>query len=171
MIKNYKGITPKVAPTAFVAENALIIGDVEIGDDSGIWFNVVVRGDTNFVRIGKRTNIQDGSILHVNPVKYPLIVGDNITVGHRSILHGCTIKDGSLVGIGAIVLDGALVGEESIIGAGSLVAEGTVIPPRTLAMGIPAKAKRELTEKDLEMIRRTTANYAIYKDYYRDLPR
>lgn len=167
MIKSYKGITPKIAPTAFVAENALVIGDVTIGDDSGIWFNCVVRGDINFIRIGKRTNIQDGSILHVNPAKYPLVVGDEITVGHRVILHGCTIKDGCLIGIGSIVLDGAVVGEESIVGAGAVVAEGTVIPPRTLAIGIPAKPKRELTDKDLEMIKRTTANYASYKEHYK----
>lgn len=167
MIKSYKGITPKIAPTAFVAENALVIGDVTIGDDSGIWFNCVVRGDINFIRIGKRTNIQDGSILHVNPAKYPLVVGDAITVGHRVILHGCTIKDGCLIGIGSIVLDGAVVGEESIVGAGAVVAEGTVIPPRTLAIGIPAKPKRELTDKDLEMIKRTTANYAAYKEHYK----
>jgi carbonic anhydrase/acetyltransferase-like protein (isoleucine patch superfamily) len=165
MIMAFKGKFPKIDPTAFVAENATVIGDVEIGPGSNIWFHSLVRGDQNYIRIGSNCSIQDGSILHVE-VELPLIIEDEVAFGHRVIAHACTIKRGSLIGIGAIVLNGAVIGEESIIGAGSLVTPNTVIPPRMLAFGNPAKPVRALNEKDFALIRQTIKNYQDLKRVY-----
>ena len=165
MIMAFKEKFPKIDPTAFVAENATIIGDVEIGPGSNIWFHSLVRGDQNYIRIGSNCSIQDGSILHVE-VELPLIIEDEVAFGHRVIAHACTIKRGSLIGIGAIVLNGAVIGEESIIGAGSLVTPNTVIPPRMLAFGNPAKPVRPLNEKDFALIRQTIKNYQDLKRVY-----
>ena len=165
MIIPFKGKFPRIDPTAFVAENAAIIGDVEIGPGSNIWFYSLVRGDQNCIRIGSNCSIQDGSILHVE-YELPLIIEDEVAFGHRVIAHACTIRRGSLIGIGAIVLNGAEIGEESIVGAGSLVTPNTVIPPRTLALGNPAKPVRPLEEKDFELIRRTIRNYQNLKKIY-----
>ena len=165
MILEFKGRYPKVDPTAFVAENATVIGDVEIGPGANIWFNCVVRGDQNYIRIGSNCSIQDACILHVE-YELPLIIEDEVAFGHRVIAHACTIRRGSLIGIGAIVLNGAEIGEESIVGAGSLVTPNTVIPPRTLALGNPAKPVRPLEEKDFELIRKTIRNYQGLKKVY-----
>ena len=148
VIRPYKGILPKIHPEAYVAGGVLVIGDVEIGRESSIWFGSIVRGDVHYIRIGERTNIQDGCILHVTRGKWPLSLGDEVTVGHRVTLHGCTVRSRCMIGMGAIVLDGSEVGEGAIVGAGSLVAPGTVIPARTLAMGVPAKVKRQITEAE-----------------------
>jgi carbonic anhydrase/acetyltransferase-like protein (isoleucine patch superfamily) len=169
MIIDFKGKYPKVDPTAFIAENALVIGDVEIGPGSNIWFNSVVRGDFNYIRIGSNCNIQDACVLHVEKDLYPLFLEDEVVLGHRVVVHGCRIKKGSLVGVGAIVLNNAEIGEESIVGAGSLVTPNTVIPPRTLALGSPAKPVRSVDEKDLESIRYTLSVYQNLKEIYRSL--
>src|SRR5512147_597518 len=132
MILDYRGIAPKIAADTFVAPTATIIGDVEIAAESGIWFGVILRGDVNRIRIGARTNLQDGTIVHVTRQLHPTVIGSNVTVGHGVRLHGCVVGDGSLVGIGAIILDGAQIGEGSLVAAGSLVAPGTVVPPRSL---------------------------------------
>ena len=166
LIKPYKGIHPKIHPTVFVVETAVIIGDVEIGEYSSIWFNAVVRGDVHYIRIGDRTNIQDLCMLHVTKDTHPLILGNDITVGHSVTLHGCTIKDRCLIGMGTTILDGAVVGEDCIIGAGALVTEGAVIPPGTLAIGMPAKPKRDLTEKEIARIRQSAQNYIDYARTY-----
>ena len=166
LIKPYKGIHPKIHPTVFVVETAVIIGDVEIGEYSSIWFNAVVRGDVHYIRIGDRTNIQDLCMLHVTKETHPLILGNDITVGHSVTLHGCTIKDRCLIGMGTTILDGAVVGEDCIIGAGALVTEGAVIPPGTLAVGMPAKPKRDLTEKEIARIRQSAQNYIDYARTY-----
>ena len=166
LIKPYKGIHPKLHPTVFVVETAVIIGDVEIGEYSSIWFNAVVRGDVHYIRIGDRTNIQDLCMLHVTKDTHPLILGNDITVGHSVTLHGCTIKDRCLIGMGTTILDGAVVGEDCIIGAGALVTEGVVIPPGTLAIGMPAKPKRDLTEKEIARIRQSAQNYIDYARTY-----
>ena len=166
LIKPYKGIHPKIHPTVFVVETAVIIGDVEIGEYSSIWFNAVVRGDVHYIRIGDRTNIQDLCMLHVTKDTHPLILGNDITVGHSVTLHGCTIKDRCLIGMGTTILDGAMVGEDCIIGAGALVTEGAVIPPGTLAVGMPAKPKRDLTEKEIARIRQSAQNYIDYARTY-----
>jgi carbonic anhydrase/acetyltransferase-like protein (isoleucine patch superfamily) len=166
MIRDYKGTLPKIHPSVFVDESAQVIGDVEIGEDSSVWFQVVIRGDVHFIRVGKRTNIQDGSLLHVTRVQWPLILGNEITVGHGVTLHGCRIKDCCLIGMRATLLDGVQVGEESMIGAGSLVTEGTIIPPRSLAFGSPAKVVRSLTDEEVAKIRQTAENYVLLaKDY------
>ena len=166
LIKPYKGIHPKIHPTVFVVETAVIIGDVEIGEYSSIWFNAVVRGDVHYIRIGDRTNIQDLCMLHVTKDTHPLILGNDITVGHSVTLHGCTIKDRCMIGMGTTILDGAMVGEDCISGEGAFVTEGAVIPPGTLAIGMPAKPKRDLTEKEIARIRQSAQNYIDYARTY-----
>jgi carbonic anhydrase/acetyltransferase-like protein (isoleucine patch superfamily) len=166
VILEFKGRYPKVDPTAFIAENAVVIGDVEIGPGANIWFHSVVRGDLNYIRIGENSNIQDACVLHVEKDLYPLFIEDGVVLGHRVVVHGCKIGKGTLIGIGAIVLNGAEIGEESIVGAGSVVTPKTIIPPRTLALGIPAKPVRSLDEKDFEMIRNTLSDYQALKKIY-----
>jgi carbonic anhydrase/acetyltransferase-like protein (isoleucine patch superfamily) len=155
-----------VHESVFVAPSALVIGDVEIGEQSSLWFGAVVRGDVNSIRIGARTNVQDHSIIHVHGGSHPTLVGNHVTVGHRVTLHGCTIGDRCLIGIGSIVLDGARVEEDSMVGAGSLVAPGTVIPPRMLALGAPAKVKRPLTADELARLRDSAGRYARLAEAY-----
>ena len=166
MIKSFKGEFPRIGHDVYVDDSARVIGDVIIGEESSIWFNAVVRGDVNYIRIGNRTNIQDGSVLHVTKGTHPLVIGNEVTVGHSVTLHGCTIKDRCLIGMGAIVLDGAEVGEDSIVGAGALVKEGMRVEPRTLVVGVPAKVARRLSDEEVERIKRSAANYVEYmKDY------
>lgn len=158
MIYKLKNKTPDISKTCFIAESADIIGEVSLGEDSGIWFNTTLRGDIAPVKVGKRSNIQDGSILHVN-YNMPCIVGDNVTVGHGVILHGATVEDGCLIGMGAIILNQAVIGKESIVGAGALVTEGKIFPPRSMILGSPAKKVRELTEEEVEKIKENVADY------------
>lgn len=167
MIHAYRSLTPRVHPNAFVADSAHVIGDVELEEDTSVWFCSVVRADVNVIRIGRGTNIQDGTIMHVNRGGQPTIVGDFVTVGHAARLHGCRIADHCLIGIGAIVLDGAEVGEESLVAAGSLVAPGTKIPPRSFVIGTPGKVRRAVDEADLDLIRRSARNYIELKNEYR----
>ncbi|MBI5137080.1 MAG: gamma carbonic anhydrase family protein [Nitrospirae bacterium] len=159
MLRPYKGILPKVDPSAFVDASAQVIGDVVIGAESGIWMGVVVRGDVNTIRIGARTNVQDNSVLHVTRRTHPLVIGDDVTIGHGVIVHGCTLNNHAFIGMGATVMDGAVVGEFAMVGAGSLVTQGKEIPPRTLAIGSPARVVRELTDDEVERIRRSARNY------------
>ncbi|MEF3301781.1 gamma carbonic anhydrase family protein [Paenibacillus sp. GYB003] len=166
MLHRYKDIYPNVHPAAFVAEGVQLIGDVLIGEEASIWYNAVLRGDLAPVRIGRRTNVQDGCIGHVN-TDQPLLVGDDVSVGHGAIIHGCTIGSGTLIGMGAIVLNGAEVGEYALIGAGSLVTENKKIPGYTLSLGSPAKVVRELTEQDLERMKRTTEGYLLKGKEYK----
>lgn len=162
----FEGKYPKIHSSAFIAENAMVIGDVEIGPESNIWFYSIVRGDMNYIRIGSNVNIQDGCVLHIDKEFYPLIIEDEVVLGHRVVAHGCKIRRGSLIGIGAILLNGAEIGEESIVGAGSVVTPGAIIPPRTLVLGAPAKPIRSLNEKDLEMIKDTHQDYQDLKEIY-----
>src|SRR4030066_1694576 len=154
MITRYKDIEPEIHPTVFIAPSSDVIGDVKIGEHSSLWFGTVTRGDVNFITIGKNTNIQDGSVLHVTTDKYPLIIGDNVTVGHNAILHGCKVGNCCLIGMGAIILDDVKIGDGCIIGAGAVLPEHTVIEPETLVMGIPAKPKRKVTRDELSEIMR-----------------
>jgi gamma-carbonic anhydrase len=149
---------PRISSGAFVATNAMIIGDVEIADQASIWFGAVLRGDDCPIRIGKGSNIQDGSIIHGDEGRHA-IIGDGVTIGHGAVIHGCTIRDGALVGIGAIVLDGAIVGEEALIGAGALVTPGRIIEPRTLWLGSPARKARELSPDDIDGLRHSAEHY------------
>ncbi len=166
MLRAYRGRQPVVHPTAYVDETAQVIGDVEIGPESSVWMNVVVRGDVNFIRIGARSNVQDGTIVHVQHDTNPTLIGDDVTIGHAAIVHGCVVKDRVLIGMGAIVLTGATIGEDVIVAAGALVTEGAVIPARSLVMGIPAKVTRGLTDGDLASIREHAANYVRYRQDY-----
>ncbi len=169
MILSYKGHHPKIDGSAYIAHSADVIGDVIIGRDTSIWFHVVVRGDVNYIRIGERSNVQDGSLLHVTRKTRPLILEDGVTVGHGVILHGCTIRSNTLIGIGSVILDGAEIQEHAFVGAGSLVTERTVIPAGVLAFGRPAKPHRDLTEAEIERIYQSAANYVAYKENYRTL--
>jgi len=167
MLRAFQGILPRVEKNAFVEETAVVVGDVVIGAESSVWFLSVVRADVNFVKIGSRTNIQDLCVLHVTHDTHPLIIGDDVTVGHHVVLHGCTIKDRVLVGMGAILMDGVVIGEECIIGAGALITEGTVIPPRSLVLGSPARIKRPVTEEERAWIKQSAANYVRYAAEHR----
>lgn len=166
MIRSYKGITPRIAGSAFVETSAHIIGDVEIGAHSSIWFNCVLRGDCYHIRIGENTNIQDGAVIHVTQGRFATTIGNFVTVGHSVVLHGCTIADRCLIGIGAIVLDDVTIGEESFIAAGSLVTPGTVIPPRSMVMGSPAKIRRQVTDEEVARINEHWQHYVEYKNQY-----
>lgn len=168
MIHSFKGEKPKIDDSALVVESAQVVGDVQIGEESSVWFNAVIRGDVNYIRIGKRSNIQDGCVLHVARKTLPLIVGDEVTVGHNVTLHACTIGSQCLIGMGAIVMDGSEVGEQSIVGAGSLVTPNTKIPPKSLVLGSPAKVKRELTDEEIRGIRESAANYVGDIETYLD---
>jgi gamma-carbonic anhydrase len=172
MLKAFKGIHPTIDPSAFVAETAVIIGDVEIGAQSSVWYNCVVRGDVNHVRIGARSNVQDLSMLHVTHKKHaddpgaPLIIGDEVTIGHGVTLHGCTLQNGCFIGMQAIVMAHAVVGEGALVGARSLVTEGTVIPPHTLWVGAPARYKRDLTPDEIAWLAKSADNYVKYALQY-----
>lgn len=166
IIKPYQGIHPKIAEDVFIAENAVIIGDVVIGSGSSVWYSTVIRGDVHYIRIGKGTNVQDGCVLHVTNGEYPLEIGNNVTFGHSVTVHGCTIRDHVLLGIGSIVLDGADIGENSVIAAGSLVLEHTKIPPGVMAAGVPAKVKKELSDEDIRKLRIYPERYLEYAKIY-----
>ena len=166
MIRSFNGIEPKIHETAFVTNDAIVIGDVEIGEDSSVWFGSVVRGDVNYIRIGARTNIQDATVIHVSSRTHPTILEDEITVGHRVTLHGCHVESGCLIGIGSILMDGVRVGAQALVGAGSLLTPGTQIPPRSLVLGSPARVKRELTEDELKFLDRSWRNYVELKTKY-----
>jgi carbonic anhydrase/acetyltransferase-like protein (isoleucine patch superfamily) len=166
MIGPYNDIQPKIHSSAFIAHSAVIIGDVEIGEDSSVWFGSVIRGDVNFIRIGARTNIQDGTIIHVSSKTHYTVIEDKVTVGHRVTLHGCYVESGCLIGIGAILLDGVRVGRNSLVAAGSLLTPGMQIPQNSLVMGSPAKVKRTLTGEELGYLDRSWRNYIELKDRY-----
>lgn len=154
------GVVPKTPPAGkfWVAPNAVVIGNVDIGEDASIWFGVVARGDSDPIKIGRGCNVQENSVLHADP-GFPLILDENVSVGHMAVVHGCTVGRGSLIGIGAIVLNGAVIGEECLVGAGSLVPEGKTYPPRSLILGSPGRVVRTLGEEDLARLRRTAEVY------------
>lgn len=168
MIRSFQNIVPKIHETAFIAENAVVIGNVEIGENASIWYNCVLRGDVNFIRIGAKTNIQDGTIIHVSrDEKFSTIIEDEVTVGHSVTIHGCYIEKGSLIGIGSTILDGARVGKNSLIAAGSLVTPNTIIPERSFVLGSPAKVKRELSDEDVENIQKFWQGYIELSEIYK----
>ena len=166
MLRPYRGQVPRVHPSAFIDDSAQVIGDVEIGEDSSVWMCVVIRGDVNRIRIGRRSNVQDGTIVHVMKDTHPTVIGDNVTIGHGAVVHGCTIEDRCLVGMGAILLNGVTVGSGSIVAAGTLLPEGMQVPPRSLVMGSPGKVKRLLTHAEAADIQRYADHYVGYRlDY------
>jgi carbonic anhydrase/acetyltransferase-like protein (isoleucine patch superfamily) len=157
---------PVVHPTAYVDDSAQVIGDVHIGEESSVWMGVVIRGDVNRIRIGRRSNVQDGCVVHVMKDTHPTAIGDSVTVGHAAVIHGCTIEDRCLIGMGAILLNGARVGEESIVAAGTLLAQGMHVPPRSLVMGRPGRIRRSLTDAEVAEVLAYADRYVEYRlDY------
>jgi carbonic anhydrase/acetyltransferase-like protein (isoleucine patch superfamily) len=166
MILDYKGFSPKIHETAFIAPNATVIGDVEIAENASVWFGSVLRGDIAPIRIGKNSNVQDLSILHES-TDMPLVIEDNVTIGHKVTLHSCTIKENALVGMDSTILDGAVIGENAFIGAGSLVTPGKEIPANSMAFGRPAKVVRELTDEDKKEMIRINNTYVNHIPHYK----
>ena len=166
MLRKYKNIVPTVDRSAYVDESAQVIGDVIIGAESSVWMNVVIRGDVHHIRIGRRSNVQDLTMVHVMRDTHPTLIGDEVTIGHSVVIHGCTIEDRCLIGMGSILLNGCRIGSGSIVAAGTLVPEGLEIPPGSLVMGAPAKVRRPLTDQERASIQRYAENYVHYRlDY------
>ena len=168
MIRVYRGIVPKIAASAYIDPSAQVIGDVVVGERSSIWPNVTARGDVNSIRIGDESNIQDNCVLHCDAGLYPLAIGSRVTVGHLAMLHGCTIEDDCLIGIGAIVLNGAKIGRGSVIAAGAVVPENAEVPPHSMVMGVPAKVKRELTAEERERFSQNAKHYVESAQIFKD---
>jgi carbonic anhydrase/acetyltransferase-like protein (isoleucine patch superfamily) len=166
VIRAFRNTKPLIDASAYVDESAQVIGDVAIGPESSVWMNVVIRGDVNTIRIGSRSNIQDLTMVHVMRGTHPTAIGNEVTVGHSAVIHGCTIEDRVLVGIAAVLLNGVKVGHDSVIAAGSLLPEGMEVPPRTMVMGRPARIKRDLTEQEVAEIRWYADNYVSYRLEY-----
>lgn len=167
MIRPYKGTHPQIHPSAFIEASAQIIGDVHIGEESSVWFNTTVRGDVFYIRIGDRTNVQDGTVIHVTNGTHAAILEDEVSVGHNATIHGCYIERGCLIGMGAIVMDAARIGHHSLVAAGALVTPGTQIPPHSLVIGAPAKVKRELTADEVAGLSVYWQNYIGYAKTYK----
>jgi gamma-carbonic anhydrase len=168
MIVAFRRSAPRIAPDAFVAPTAAVIGDVELGPESSLWFHTVARGDVHHVRIGARTNVQDSCVLHVTGGRHPLHIGDDVSIGHRAVVHGCTVGNRVLIGMGAVVLDGARIGDDSIVGAGAVVPEGADFPAGSVLLGVPARRLRDVTAVEIERIRRTRDDYLELTRAYRD---
>lgn len=165
MILKFKNHFPQIESTAWIAPSADLIGDIEIGEDSSVWFGCVLRADINKIKIGKRSNIQDLSMIHTD-FDTSTIIGDDVTIGHKVMLHGCTIEDGCLIGMSATILDNAVIGKGSIVGANSLVTAGKVFPPKSLIMGSPAKVIKQLDDEDVEKLIKHAGKYVNYKNEY-----
>jgi carbonic anhydrase/acetyltransferase-like protein (isoleucine patch superfamily) len=166
MIRPYKGVMPRIPSSCYVDVSAQLIGDVVLGEHASVWMNTVLRGDVHYIRIGSNTNIQDNSVLHGMLGKWPVVLGDDVTVGHTAILHGCVIEDRCLIGMGVIILNGARIGEDSILAAGTLIPEGTVVEAGSLWMGSPGKFRRYLSEEEKASILTYRTNYLGYKEQY-----
>ena len=166
MLQAYNGIVPEVHSTVFIEESAQVVGDVKIGQDSSVWHTAVLRGDVNVIRIGQRTNIQDGVVVHGTWKKYSVTIEDDVSVGHNAVVHGCTIHSNCLIGIGAIILDNAEIEPNCIIGAGAVVTEGMIVPAFSLVLGVPARIKRRVTDQEVQELRERAARYVSYKNTY-----
>lgn len=168
MIKSFRGFIPKINVNSYIAENATIIGNVIISEDSSIWFGAVLRGDTDCIKIGKGSNVQENSVIHVDK-NYPVNIGDNVTIGHNAIIHGCTIGDNSLIGMGAILLNGSKIGENTLIGAGTLITENKEIPSGVLVVGNPGKIVRNLREDEILYLKKAAKGYVAESKEYRKM--
>ena len=168
MIHKFNKISPRISKSCFIAPNTSIIGNVVIGNDSSIWFGIIIRGDMHSIRIGDRTNIQDNSVVHVTTDIASTTIGDGVTIGHAAIIHGCKIKNNCLIGMGSIVMDNAIIGEGSIIAAGALISPNTIVKPRTLMIGMPAKPIRKVTDEEYEYIIESAEHYIEYSKKYID---
>ena len=168
LIKSVRGFTPKYEESCWFAENATIVGEVTLGDQCTVWFNAVLRGDVNFIKIGDRTNIQDNATIHGTYEKAPTTIGSDVSIGHNAIVHGCTLEDQVLIGMGAMVMDGAVVKKGAIVAAGAVVLEGTVVEENTIYAGVPAKKVKEVEGKNREMLQRIAGNYLKYAQWFKD---
>ncbi len=168
LVRKCRGISPKIADNVFLAENCTIIGEVEIGEGSNIWYNTVLRGDVHFIKIGKDVNIQDNTVVHCTYEKYPTTIKDRVSIGHSAIIHGCTINEDVLVGMGAIIMDNVVVGSNSVIAAGSVVTPNTVVEPNSVYAGVPAKKIKNIDDKLSDVIKNTTTNYKKYVTWYEE---
>ncbi|OAI47332.1 gamma carbonic anhydrase family protein [Nitrospira sp. SCGC AG-212-E16] len=168
MIRTFQGVKPTIPTSCFIEETGVVIGDVVLGEQCSVWFHAVIRGDVHHIRIGDRTNVQDLCVLHVTHDTHPLIIGNEVTIGHSAILHGCTIQDRVLIGMGAIVMDGAVIGEDSVVGAGALVVEGMIVPPKSVIHGTPGRVRRATSEAELAWIKESAENYVGYANQYLD---
>jgi gamma-carbonic anhydrase len=167
LVKSIRGYTPTFGNNCFLAENATVVGEVSMGDNCTVWFNAVVRGDVHSITIGNNTNIQDGAVIHCTYQKARTIIGSNVSIAHNAIIHGCTIQDNVLVGMGAIIMDDAVVGENCVIAAGAVVLPGTVIEAGTIYAGMPAKKIKDISEEMRAVIKRTASNYPMYAEWYK----
>jgi len=168
IIKSVNGKSPKIPSDCYVAENATIVGDVEFGENYSVWFNAVIRGDVNFIKIGNKVNIQDGAVIHCTYQKHPTVIGNNVSIGHNAIVHGCTIHDNVLIGMGAIVMDNCIINSNSIIGAGAVVTQNTVVESGSIYAGVPAKKVKEINQSDFAgEIERISNNYVMYSGWFK----
>ncbi len=169
LIKSVNGNTPSFGSNCYLAENATIVGDVVMGDDCSIWFNAVIRGDVNSIRMGNKVNVQDGAVIHCTYQKTKTVIGNNVSIGHRAIVHGCTVHDNVLIGMGAIVMDHAVIGENSIIAAGAIVLENTVVEPGSIYAGVPAKRVKSVDVENFKnLIERISNNYVMYSGWFKE---
>lgn len=169
LIKSVNGKAPQISEDCYIAENATIVGDVKIGNQCSVWFNAVVRGDVNSIAIGNKVNIQDGAVIHCTYQKHPTIIGNNVSIGHNAIIHGCTIHDNVLIGMGAIVMDNCIVESNSIVAAGSVITQNTVVPSGTIYAGIPARKVKDIDQSDFAgEIERISNNYVMYSGWFKD---
>lgn len=167
IIRSVRGFTPKFGANCFFADNAVIVGEVAMGDNCTVWFNAVVRGDVHSITIGNNTNIQDGAIIHCTYQKAKTVIGNNVSIAHNAIVHGCTVHDNVLIGMGAIVMDDAVIGENSVIAAGAIVLAGTKVEPESIYAGMPAKKVKDLGDEMKEVIQRTARNYPMYAEWFK----
>jgi carbonic anhydrase/acetyltransferase-like protein (isoleucine patch superfamily) len=169
LIRSIKGISPKFGNNCFLAENATVVGEVEMGDNCSIWFNAVVRGDVHYIRIGNNVNIQDGVIVHCTYQKWPVNIGNNVSIAHNAVVHGCTIQDNVLIGMGAIIMDGAVIESNSIVAAGALISQNTIVESGSIYAGVPAKKIKSLGKSLLEgQVNRISKNYTMYASWHDD---
>ena len=168
IVKSVRGFTPQFGENCFLADNAVVVGEVVMGDECTVWFNAVVRGDVHSITIGNRSNIQDGAVIHCTYQKAKTIIGNNVSIAHNAVVHGCTIEDNVLIGMGAIVMDDAIIGSGSVIAAGAIVLPGTRVEPGSVFAGIPAKRIKEVGEEMKMVIERTAKNYPMYAEWYKD---
>ncbi|MBZ0246231.1 MAG: gamma carbonic anhydrase family protein [Cyclobacteriaceae bacterium] len=168
IIKSIRGFTPQMGENCFLAENAVVVGDVTMGDNCTVWFNAVVRGDVNTITIGNNTNIQDGAVIHCTYERSKTIIGNNVSVGHTAFVHGCTIEDNVLIGMGAIVMDGAVIGQGSVVAAGAVVLAGTRVESGTIYAGMPAKKVKDISTEMTAVIGRTAKNYPMYAEWFKE---
>ena len=168
IVKSVRGHTPRLGKNCFIAEGAIVVGEVTMGDNCTVWFNAVVRGDVHSITIGDNTNIQDGAVLHCTYERAKLTIGSNVSIAHNAVVHGCTVEDNVLIGIGAIILDHAVVGANSVIAAGAVVLPGTIIEQGSIYAGVPAKRVKDIGEDMREVILRTARNYPMYADWFKE---